>query len=1069
MHCPACMADNPVENRHCQSCGAPLVVTCPKCGLRNSASARFCGSCGASMAFESRPSRPEIVQPYTAAGERKHATVLFADLVGSTQLVAALDPEQAMEQLQPAVTKMCVAVEQFDGTVVRTLGDGIMALFGAPRAQEGHALLACEAALAMREAFPRDEGGLKFRIGLHSGEVVSDSPDAPLTKELSVHGATIHLASRLQQLAEPNGICLTEECYRLVRAHCDVRRLGRHPIKGFPETIEIYGLLGLKPAISSQQFRSMNLTSLRGRDHEMAMLQRALRSTETGDTKVVGISGPPGSGKSRLCYEFAERCRTRLIPVFEARALTYGHATPLQPILEFLRLFFGVLPADDSVTARSRISERLLSITPSLEADLPLLYEFLGVPDENPPSLLAPETLQERLFDLIRHVVRQSGTTTSVILIEDLHWLDEASEDFVEMLVDAVPTTRTMLVLNYRSSYTASWMTRSYYEQLSLTELGPVEIEALVEELIGNRAELNDIRQRVVSRSAGNPFFAEELVRSLAENGALLGNRGTYRPGISQREGVLPATIHAVIGERIDRLREPEKGLLQISAIIGNEFPLVVLRQVSERPVAEIESILGRLCDAELIQEQPRTDDRVFAFRHPLIQEATYATQLKARRSPLHALVAGALESYHKDRLDEFAGLISYHYEAAGRLLEAARYSARAATWIGTTNSVQAARHWHKVRLLLQSQPRSAAIDELRIMASARIVALGWREGMTAEEAKPFIDEALRWAREIDDKMIQTLLLAADGRICAARSADTYVERIKEALSLLESEHSVGRTATLNALLSQAYTFSGMLNEALAANTIALERISSIEKLDLHFLGFNVEQWVRGLRGRILARLGRFGDAQACLDKLLRAEEIILDPTVRFLPHLAYLDLAWARGDADSAEKHSSGVAEIADESGIPYLQVCALAGAGLSKLVAHDFERAVDQLTRGLNLAREANAGLEYEPEMLAILADAHYQRGDTEEAVNTAKKAIQVARDRGARLAECRASITCGAALLGRYGIERCSEANDLFCHAEELIRVSGARIYEPVLATERARASATGQLVSIAAPKE
>jgi class 3 adenylate cyclase/tetratricopeptide (TPR) repeat protein len=1002
------------------------------------------------------PSQRELALPHPPIGERKYATVLFADIVGSTQLVAGLDPEQAMEYLQPAVTKMCVVVERFEGAVVRTLGDGIMALFGAPRAQEGHALLACEAALSMREAFAHEDL-LKLRVGLHSGEIVSDSIDAHLMKEWGVHGATIHLASRLQQLAEPNGICLTEACYRLVHAHCDVRRLGRHPIKGFPETIEVYGLLGLKPAVASQQFRGMNLTSFRGRSHEAAVLQCALRRTETGDTQVIGISGPPGSGKSRLCYEFAEYCRTHLIPVFEVRALTYGHARPLQPVLELLRLFFGVLPTDDALEARNRISEQLLGINPKSESDLPLLYEFLGVLGDNPPSQLPPKARQERLFHVIRDMIRQSGSTTSVIIIEDLHWLDEASEDFVGMLVDAIAGTRTMLVLNYREAYAAPWIACSYYRQLSLAQLDPVEIEGLVEELIGNRSELSSVRRRVVDRSGGNPFFAEELVRSLAESSVLFGDRGNYRLGVNPDRGLLPATIYAVIGERIDHLSESEKQILQISSIIGNEFPLGVLKAVSNTPGTEIENVVARLCDAELIQEQPRIDGLLFSFRHPLIQEVTYATQLKTRRSTLHALVAKALEWYHNSRLDEFAGLLSYHYEAAGQLLEAAIYSGRAATWIGTTNSVQATKHWHKVRMLLQSQPRSEETDKLRIMANARIVTLGWRAGMTAEEAKPFIDEALSWAHAINDRMMETLLLAADGRICAASGpADTYVERVREALSLFRPEEDIGRATTLNAMLSQAYTFAGMLHEALAANTAALEHISSIGEFDQQFVGFNVEQWVIALRGRILARLGRFADAQYCLDMLLKAEGAILDLAVRYLPHLAYLDLAWYRGDAELAAKHCSRVAEIASESGLPYLHVCALASVGISKLIAHDFECAVEQLTEGLDFARRASAGLEYEPEMLTILADAYYQRGDTEQALAGARRAIHVARDRSARLAECRASIIYGAALLARYGTDRRAEAEDLFCCAEHLVRISGASIYEPILLLERARLS-------------
>jgi class 3 adenylate cyclase/tetratricopeptide (TPR) repeat protein len=1054
MRCSACSTDNPFENRYCLSCGARLSVPCPKCGHENWPNARFCGACGASLSLAA----PGPDASRRSIGERKQATVLFADIVSSTELVAGLDPEQAMERLRPAVSRMCEAVERFDGTVVRTLGDGVMALFGAPRAQEGHALLACEAALNMQEAFAPREGELMLRVGLHSGEVVSEAPVGDLSKERGAHGSTIHLASRLQQIAEPGGICLTEDCYRLVRSYCDVRPLGHHTLKGFPEPVEIYGLLGLKPAIASQQFRGTNLTSFRGRDREIGMLQRALRSTENGDTRVIGISGAPGTGKSRLCYEFAEWCRGRLIPVFEARALLYGHATPLQPVLEFLRLFFRIAPADDAAVARRRILQHLSTIGPTFEADLPLLYEFLGVSDaEGPTSRLSPKARHTRLLDIVRHMIRQSGAATSVIIVEDLHWLDEASEDFVSTLVDAVAGTRTLLVLNYRPSYAAAWMNWSYYQQLSLPELSPTETNALVSELIGDRSELLDIRRRVAERSGGNPFFAEELVRSLVENSVLFGTPGNYVIGLRAAEGTLPATVQAVIGARIDRLGEAEKTMLQIGAVIGEDFPLEVLQQVVRTPAAETEGLLERLCEVELLQKQPTRDGRWYAFRHPLIQEVAYVTQLKTRRSALHASVANAMQDFYKDRVDEFSGLLAYHYEAAGQLLEAANYAARAAMWVGSTNSAQAIKHWQKVRSLLQKQPRSHANDALRIMASGQLAWLGWREGLTADEAKPFIDEALAWSRETDNKMIP-LLLFVDGRITVTSGgpADAYVERVKEALSLLNEAKDVGRIATLNASLSQAYGWAGMLNEALAANTAALSGISRIEKFDHQFLGYSVEHWAMSLRGRILVRLGRFEEAEDCFDPVLGIEENLLDPTVRLIPHLGYIDLAWCRGDAVMAEQHASRVAEIAEKHESPYLRVFAFACSGTAKSIAKDFAPAIRDFTDGLEFLRSTKAAMEYEPEILASLADCHYQHMEPERAVATAQEAIEIAQRRNARLPECRASITCGAALIAEYGAARIQQAEALFRRADDLIRISGVRIYEPLLTQERIRLS-------------
>jgi len=1055
MRCSVCGTENPPENRYCHSCGVTFSVRCTNCGHQNWSTARFCGSCGSSL--KPRPLRPRAGE--RLVGERKQATVLFADIVSSTELVVHLDPEQAMERLGPAVSMMCEAVGRFEGTVVRTLGDGLMALFGAPLAQEGHALLACEAALSMQEAFPPSEGGLRLRVGLHSGEVVSEAPGGELSTERGAHGSTIHLASRLQQIAEPGGICLTEDCYRLVRFYCDVRPLGRHALKGFPEPVEIYSLLGLKPAVASQQFRGANLTSFRGRDPEIAMLQRALQSAENGHTSVIGISGAPGSGKSRLCFEFAQWCRSRLIPVFEARALLYGHATPFQPVLEFLRLFFRIAPTDDATVARDHIRERLSTIGPTFEADFPLVCEFLGVSDqESPPVLLSlsPKARHGRLLDIIRYMVRESSTTASVIIVEDLHWLDEASEDFVATLVDAVADTRTMLVLTFRPSYAASWMKCSYYQQISLADLTPTETDELVRELIGDRSELHDVRHRVAERSGGNPFFAEELVRSLAENGSIFGDPGNYSIGFIAAEGTLPTTVQAVIGARIDRLGEADKATLQIGSVIGEEFPLEMLEELVHAPPKEIESILEGLCDAELLQRQIALDGRWYAFRHPLIQEVAYAAQLRVRRSALHAAVADAMQHFYKDRIDEFSGLFAYHYEAAGQLLEAADYSARAAMWVGSTHSAQAIKHWQKVRTLLQKQPRSAATDELRIMASGQLAWLGWREGLTADEAKPLIGEALTWSRETDNTMIP-LLLVVDGRITITSGgpADASVELVKEGLLLLREDKDIGRIATLNVSLSQAYGWAGMLNEALAANSAAIEGIPWIEKFDHQFFGYSVEHWAISLRGRILVRLGRFEEAEQCFDQVLGVEENLLDPTARMIPHLGYVDLAWCRRDSALAERHALRVAQIAERHESPYLRVFAFACIGTAKSVAGNFAAAARDFVAGLEFLRKTKAAMEYEPEMLASLADCYYQNDELRRAIDIAKEAIEIAQQRNARLPECRASITRAAALIAETGVS--PETKALFERAEELIRVTGACIYDPLLAQARERATA------------
>jgi class 3 adenylate cyclase/tetratricopeptide (TPR) repeat protein len=1059
MLCEQCGEQNAAANRFCQGCGVALPVACLACGHLNLPGSAFCGACGAALETADRPSA--LPQPISVVrGELKQVTVLFADLVSSTEMVARLDAEDAMQRLKPLLDAMCEAVERFEGTVVRTLGDGILAFFGAPRAQEGHALLACEAALAIRDAPKLHEASMSIRIGLHSGEIVADAPLADSVSERGAYGLTIHLASRLLAKVEAGDVCLTEETYRLARSFCDVAPLGRHRLRGVPEPVELFLLQGLKPAVASQQFRGVALTSFRGRDREMNLLQRTLAAVENGGSRVTGVVGAPGTGKSRLCYEFAAWCRGRLIPVFEARAQPYGAATPLQPVLEFLRsTYFNVSPDHDPDEAARRIAIRLAELGSTFEADLPLICDFLGIKHgQGPPSWLNPKGRNARLLDIIRHMIRQQGTTASVIIIEDLHWLDQASEEFVATLVDEVISTKTALVVNFRPAYSAPWMRSPHYQQIELAELNPTDTDSLVDELVGRRPELLEIRQRIVARSGGNPFFAEELIRSLVEHVVLVGDQGDYRRGIISSADVLPPTVQAVIGARIDRLAQPERDLLQTAAIIGKEFQLAVLQSVADSRPAEVEASLVRLCSAGLLQPRNGPDGRGYSFRHPLIQEVAYSTQLRARRGVLHSAVGRAIERFYPERVNEFAALLSYHFEEAGEIDAAAEYAARAARWVGSTSPAQAIRHWHKVRSLKAEQPRTPDNDALKITASGQIAWLGWREGMTAEEARPFIQEALEWARDIDDSMIP-LLLFIEGRLAGASGgqADDYVKIVKEALALTESRHDAGRTATLNASLSQAYGWAGLLQEALAANDVAQAGVPNIAEFDHQFLGYSIENWILSLRGRILVRLGRFDEGRRCFDQILAIEPAQIDPTVRFIANLGYVDLAWCLDDPTMADEHAGRVADLAMRQGSPYLRAYSLACSGTAHGIGGNYEGAIQEFTEGVNFLRQARVAMEIEPEMLASTADCQLRSGAFDLAIKTAQEAIVISQGRSARLPQCRASITLARALIATDDPETRNQAAELLDQAEQLIHVSGANIYMRLLEEARARSVA------------
>jgi tetratricopeptide (TPR) repeat protein len=977
-------------------------------------------------------------------------------------LIAGLDAEQAMGRLQPVVLAMAQAVRRFDGTILRTLGDGLKAAFGVPRTQERHALLACRAALAMQEAIAALPNAPPIRIGIHSGEVVAGALDTGSAVEQEAQGMTVHLANRIEQLAEPGTICLSRETRALVGAYCATVPLGPHALKGIAEPVEVFRLTGLRPALASDVFRDNELGPLRDRLTEMRILQDALLAAEAGTASAIGISAPAGIGKSRLCYECSEWCRQRGVYVLEARAHVFGQATPLQPVLEMLRAFFQISQFDAPDRARQNIRDRLLELDDSFATDLPLVFEFLGcpLPDAPPVQPLEPRARHVLLRDIVRRMVKVLGRRTSVILIEDLHWLDDASAEFVETMVDAVAGAHTLMVLNFRPGWTARWMTQPHYRELRLGELDESDTQQVVLDLIGDAPQLSDLVARIVTQSGGNPFFAEELVLSLVQSGVLVGERGRYRlaadaPG----DLVLPATVEAVIGARLDRLDEREKTLLQIGAVIGKEFPLAVVQQVARISPEEATQMLGHLSDAELIQPCKTAVGPGFTFRHPMLQEVAYAMQLRARRARLHASVAESIEGFEWGKHDEFAGLLAHHCEAAGKPFEAAMHLQRAARWMGRTNSAQAFAHWKKVRWLLRDQPRSDTNDRLRALASGQILNFGWREGIDPEEAAPYAEEALRYAREAGNRQHVPLLLGLYGRILAlGGAADEYVRLVREALVLVEEDGDPERIALVNAILSQAYWLAGQLREALAANDVALETTADQQGPDgkivlglniSQLLGFDVEYWSKCRRARMLVWLGRFDEAEQWLTRVLQVEPERIDPHVQFSPHTAGVELAWHLGDARLAEQHVHMVDEYLAQSPTPYLHVVALGCHGLAACTAGDFPAAEQKFRDALELGRRAKAGLEFEARLLAQLADTQYRAGKPRLAAETAAEAIDVARRRSDRLGECHATIVAAAA---QCASGQPAEAVALCERAEALLHITGAAAFEPMLARTR-----------------
>jgi adenylate cyclase len=602
-------------------------------------------------------------------------------------------------------------------------------------------------------------------------------------------------------------------------------------------------------------------------------------------------------------------------------------------------------------------------------------------------------------------------------------------------------------------------MQRSHYRQISLTPLDSIEAGQLLRELLGGDPSLALLVRNIAERSQGNPFFLEELVHSLIERGDFEGQPGTYRLKGGIDTIPLPNTIQAVLSARIDRLEEPSKQVLQTAAVIGREVPIAILEMVTTLSANEVAQAVLQLRRSELLYELPPREPGLHAFRHPLIQEVAYQSLLSNRRRELHAAVARAIETHYKGQAIERANLLAFHLEQAGEVLNAAQANMRAAVWIGANDPSQALRNWRKVRDLLHGQPSEQGTDYLRMLACAQIINYGWREGISADEAKIYFDQAKQLALAANNMRANALIHAGYGRILAAGgSADEYVAKIREAEVLAGGSIDASLQVTLKAVLCHALRLSGRMTDALAINIEALDRAHEVGSFDHQMLGFDIEPWLIAMRGQTLVMLGRGDEARGYLDHVLEMDSAHLDPISHVIPNLAYVDLAWVNGDAQLAERHAEQAFSMAVKSGSPYLRVYAQACRGLSNIVAGRLDEASKDFLDVLGFARRRKAGLENEPRILADLANAYRIKGEFASAISTATEAIGIAAARHTRVAECLAHIVLAKALCASAAASEGAEAEQELNRAEALVQETGVVIFTPLIQAARAKLAGT-----------
>ena len=686
MQCPRCRAENREGRRFCGECGLSFASACPSCGFLNESSEKFCGGCGRSLATAPTPAEPRFTSPHSYTpkhlaekiltskaaleGERKQVTVLFADMKGSMELLADRDPEEARKLLDPVLERMMEAVHHYEGTVNQVMGDGIMALFGAPLAHEDHAVRACYAALRMQESVKKyaDEvrrshaAVVKIRVGLNSGEVVVRAIGSDLHMDYTAVGQTTHLAARMEQLADPGAIVITPDTLSLTEGYVEVKPLGPVPVKGLAEPVEVYEVTGAGSARTRLQVAARRgLTRFVGRDAELEQLRRAQQLASDNHGQIAAIVGEAGVGKSRLVYEFTHSHRIQGWLVLESTSVSYGKATSYLPVIDLLKGYFKIQDGDDLREIREKVTGKLLTLDEALKATLPALLALLDVPVNDAAwQALEPGQRRQLTLDAARRLLlREAREQPLLVIFEDLHWIDGETQALLDGLVDSLGSARVLLLVNYRPEYQHGWGSKTSYSQIRLDALQAESAGELLDAVLGDDPGLEPLKQLLVKR--GNPFFLEETIRTLVETKALEGERGRYRLMQPIQTMRVPPTVQAMLAARIDRLSPEDKRLLQVAAVVGKDVPFALLQAIAELPYEALRRGLDRLHAAEFVYETGLFPDFEYAFKHALTHEVTYGGLLHEQRRELHARVVAAIETLHRDRLGGEIERLAYH------------------------------------------------------------------------------------------------------------------------------------------------------------------------------------------------------------------------------------------------------------------------------------------------------------------------------------------------------------------------------------------------------------------------
>jgi class 3 adenylate cyclase/tetratricopeptide (TPR) repeat protein len=935
-------------------------------------------------------------------GERKQVTVLFADLKGSMELVSGRDPEDARKLLDPVLEWMMDAVHHYEGTVNQVMGDGIMALFGAPVAHEDHAVRACYAALRMQESVGRLGDGiqrshgvpLQIRVGIHSGEVVVRSVGSDLHMDYTAVGQTTHLAARMEQMAKPGSVLLTADTLRQAEGFVQTKTLGPVSIKGLAEPVKVFELVGTGLLRSRfQAAAARGLTRFVGRQTELDQLRQALEQAGTGHGQVVAPVGEPGVGKSRLFWEFTHFPVTQGWLILRSSAVSYGKTMPYLPVIDLLKAYFQIEDRDDQRRIHEKVTGKLFTLDRALAPSAFLALLDLPVEESTWRALDPPQRRQQTLEAVKRLMLRESQVQPLLLVFEDLHWIDTETQTLLDSLVDSIPSARILLLVNYRSEYRHTWGRKSYYTEIRLDPLPPQRAEELLHDLLGDAPALQPLKQILITRAEGTPLFLEEIVRTLVETHVLVGERGAYRLAGAVGAMHVPATVQAVLATRIDRLSSEEKRLLQSASIIGKVVPFSLLQAIAELSPEALRNGLAQLQTAEFLYETNLFPDLEYSFKHALTHEVAYASILHERRRVLHARIVDALEMLYSDRLPEQIERLAHHAIRGEVWDKAVTYSRQAGikAFVRSANR-EASKFFEQALAALQhveeSPERIGQAIDLRFDLRSSLLPLGE------------IDTILGHLREAETLAIK---LGDQARLGRALSflANLYYLKCDHERAIESGQHALAIATTLgdvrlqvgsNLYLGQVYHALGDYQRAvdyLRRNVEALESDVFLERLGMAGLPVVSRGWLIWC----LAELGEFPEGIVHAREALRIAEATKRGGSLIVACSANEYLYLWIGDFPHAIAVGQRGLEIFQTGNFPLLFPI----VGMPLGYAYAMSGRVAEGTRLLEQAVEQSASMRLMTNhslQVAFLSEAYLLAGRVEEALRCAQRALDLSR---------------------------------------------------------------------------